>query len=315
MYELIIIGGGPAGVAAGIYAARKKIKTLLLTDTFGGQSLVSAEIENWIGTKSTSGYGLAKMLEEHLRTQEEIEIVDGDLAEKVEKLDGGFKLKTKNGKEFETKRILVASGSRRRRLAVPGGKEFDGRGVAYCATCDAPVFKDKVVAVVGGGNSGLEAVIDLLPYASKIYLLHHRDSLKGDPVTQERIKKEPKVEIILNAETKEIIGSDFVTGLTYEDKNSGEVKKLELGGVFVEIGSEPNVEYLDDLVKMNGYREIVIDHRTQKTSFPGIWAAGDVTDALYKQNNSSAGDAIKAVLNIHDEMTGQDRLSPRLTDI
>ena len=122
MYELVIIGGGPAGVAAGIYAARKKIKTLLLTDTFGGQSLVSAEIENWIGTKSASGYDLAKMLEEHLRAQEGIEIVDGDLVEKVEKLDGGFKLKTKNGKEFETKRILATSGSRRRHLAVPGGK-------------------------------------------------------------------------------------------------------------------------------------------------------------------------------------------------
>lgn len=312
MYELVIVGGGPAGVAAGVYAARKKIKSLLITDTFGGQSLVSNDIENWIGTKAASGYDLAKMLEEHLRAQEEIEIVNGDLIEKVEKLDGGFRLKTQSGKEFETERILVTSGSRRRHLDVPGGKEFDGRGVSYCATCDAPVFKDKVVAVVGGGNSGLEATIDLLPYASKIYLIHRRETLKGDPVTQEKIKREPKVEIILNAETKEITGSEFVTALKYADKTTGEIKELKLGGVFVEIGSEPNVDFLDDLVKFNVYREVVIDHRTQKTSYPGIWAAGDVTDVLYKQNNSSAGDAIKAVLNIHDEMTGQDRLAPRL---
>ncbi|MBI2506943.1 MAG: FAD-dependent oxidoreductase [Candidatus Colwellbacteria bacterium] len=312
MYELIIIGGGPGGVAAGIYAARKKIKTLLVTDLFGGQSEVSNDIQNWIGTKLVTGFDFAKMLEEHLRAQEGIEIIDSDKVNKIEKATGGFRVSTESGKNFETKYLLVTSGSHHKRLEVPGGKEFDGRGVSYCATCDAPIFKDKEVAVVGGGNSGLESVVDLIPYASKIYLLHRRDTLKGDPITQEKIKAEPKVEIIYNAETQEIFGDQFVAGLKYLDKTTGQVKELKLGGIFVAIGSVPNAEFLGGLTKLNQYGEIVLDHRNQKTSCEGIWAAGDVTDTLYKQNNISAGDAIKAVLNIHDTLTGQDRESPRL---
>ncbi|MEK7076679.1 MAG: FAD-dependent oxidoreductase, partial [Patescibacteria group bacterium] len=151
MYDLIIVGGGPGGVAAGVYAARKKIRTLLLTDGFGGQSLTSADIQNWIGTKSVSGFEFGKMLEEHLRAQEDIEIIGDDLAEDVQKSVNGFSVRTKNGKTFETRFLLVASGSRRKKLGVPGEKEFDGRGVAYCYTCDAPIFKGKGVAVVGGG--------------------------------------------------------------------------------------------------------------------------------------------------------------------
>lgn len=318
MYELIIIGGGPGGVAAGIYAARKKIKTLLITELFGGQSEVSNDIQNWIGTRLITGFDFAKMLEEHLRAQEGIEIIDGDKVSRVEKLAGGsappaggFEVSTEGGKSFETENLLITSGSHHRRLTVPGGTEFDGKGVSYCATCDAPIFKDKEVAVVGGGNSGLEAVVDLIPYASKIYLLHRRDALKGDPVTQEKIQSEPKVKIIYNAETQEISGNQFVTGLKYLDKITNEVKELKLGGIFVQIGSVPNIEFLGNLVKLNQYNEITVDHHNQKTSLEGIWAAGDVTDVLYKQNNISAGDAIKAVLNIHDKLTGQDRESAR----
>jgi len=312
MYELIIVGGGPGGVAAGIYAARKKIKTLLITETFGGQSDVSNDIQNWIGTKFVTGFDFAKMLEEHLRTQEGIEIIDGDKVNKVEKIGEGFKVLTEDGKSFETKYLLIASGSHHKRLEVPGGVEFDGKGVSYCATCDAPIFKDKEVAVIGGGNSGLEAVVDLIPYAAKIYLLHRRDELKGDPVTQEKIKSDPKVEIIYNAQTQEILGNEFVSGLKYLDKTTNEIKELKLGGIFVEVGSVPNTDFLGNLVNLNPYGEIVIDHRNQKTSCDGIWAAGDVTDVLYKQNNTSAGDAIKAVLNIYDKLTGQDRESARV---
>ena len=312
MYQLIIIGGGPGGVAAGVYAARKKIKTLLITETFGGQSEVSNDIQNWIGTKFVTGFDFAKMLEEHLRAQEGIEIVDGDKVNKVEKLAEGFEVSIEEGKSFETKYLLITSGSHHKRLEVPGGTEFDGKGVSYCATCDAPIFRDKEVAVIGGGNSGLEAVVDLIPYASKIYLLHRRDVLKGDPVTQEKIKAEPKVEIIYNAQTQEIFGNEFVGGLKYLDKTTGSVKELKLGGIFVQIGSIPNTEFLGSLVQLNQYSEIVIDHRNQKTSCEGIWAAGDVTDVLYKQNNTSAVDAIKAVLNIYDTLTGQNRESPRL---
>jgi len=185
-------------------------------------------------------------------------------------------------------------------LEVPGEKEFEGKGVAYCSTCDAPIFAGKEVAVVGGGNAGLEAVMDLLPYASRIYLIHRNDALKGDPVTQEKIKKESKVEIILNAETQMIMGEKTVTGLKYRNKVTGEVKKLPVQGVFVEIGIIPNGDLVKDLISLNFRGEIITDPKTQATSQVGIWAAGDATDGLYRQNNISAGDAIKALLNIYD---------------
>lgn len=311
MYELIIIGGGPAGVAAGIYGARKKIKTLLITETFGGQSLVSADIQNWIGTKSVSGFDFAKMLEEHLRAQEDIEIVDGDIAIAVDpirnhisngagKIDAGFKVKTKSGKEFESKYLLIVSGSNRKKLNIPGEKELDGKGVSYCSICDAPLFKNKDVAVIGGGNAGLEAAIDLFPYASKIYILEYNEALKGDPVTQEKVKANPKVEIITMAQTLEILGTDMVTSLKYKDRKTNETKELALGGIFVEIGAIPNAEFMKGLVETNAFGEIIADPKTQETSLPGVWSAGDVSDVIYKQNNISAGDAIKAVLNIDD---------------
>jgi len=303
MYELIIVGGGPAGVAAGVYAARKKIKTLLITDSFGGQSLVSADVQNWIGTKSISGFELGQMLESHLKAQEGIEILEGDKVNSVQKSGAGFIVKTENGKEFETKYLLIASGSRRRKLNVPGEKELEGKGVAYCSICDAPIFRNKTVAVVGGGNAGLEAVVDLLPYATKIYLLEYSESPKGDPVTYEKIKSDPKVEIITMAETLEIVGEGTVTALKYKDRRTNEIKELPVQGIFVEIGIVPNSEVVKGLVEMNKFGEIVVDHKTQATSLSGIWAAGDVTDALYKQNNISAGDSIKAVLNIYDRIT------------
>ncbi len=307
VYELVIIGGGPAAVAAGVYAARKKIRVVLITESFGGQSLVSADVENWIGVKSISGFDLAKNFEEHLRAQEDLEIIEGDLVEKVEKTDTKnekghhhFSVTTKGGKKFETEAVLVASGSRRRKLGVPGDEKFEGKGVVYCSTCDAPLFKGKIVAVVGGGNAGLEAVVDLFPYASKIYLLHRRDVLKGDKLTEERVRSNPKVEIILNAETQEIVGNGLVTGLKYKDLKSGKTEELKLDGVFVEIGSLPNSDIVKGLVETTKQGEILVNHKTQATTEKGIWAAGDVSDVLYKQNNISAGDGVKAVLNIYD---------------
>jgi len=302
MYDVIIIGGGPGGIAAGVYAARKKMKTLLITDSFGGQSLTSAGIENWIGIKSISGYDLAKMLEEHLRAQQGIEIVDNDLVSGVTKKDGGFDVVTKGGKTFETKYILMASGCRRKKLGIPGEAEFDGKGVVYCSTCDAPIFGGKTVVVVGGGNSALESVVDLLPYASKIYLMVRSDVMRGDPVTQEKLKSHPQVEILFNAAPQEVIGKDFVTGLRYKDAKTGEQKELALDGVFVEIGLVPNSDFVKDLVTLNEFGHVIVDHKTQQTSCPGIWAAGDVSDVLYDQNNISVGDSIKAVLNIYDRV-------------
>jgi alkyl hydroperoxide reductase subunit F len=303
MYDLVIIGGGPGGVAAGIYAARKKIKAVLITDSFGGQSLVSNGIENWIGIKSISGFDLAKSLEEHLRAQAGIDIMDGDLVATVTKRDDGtFAVTTKNGKSLETKYLLLTSGSRRKRLGVPGEDQFDGKGVVFCTTCDAPLFGGKTVAVVGGGNSALEGVEDLLQYASKIYLIVRSEVLRGDPVTQEKVKSHPNVEILWNTVVEKIDGSTFVNGIKYKNVKTGEEKELPLDGVFVEIGLVPNSDFVKDLVALNEIGHVMVDAKTQQSSCPGIWAAGDVSDVLYDQNNISVGDAIKATLNIYDKI-------------
>ncbi len=303
LYDLIIIGGGPAGISAGVYAARKKIKTALIAEEIGGQSLVSADIRNWIGTKSLSGYELAQNLEGHLRDQKDIDIISGEKVLKIEKSDSGFTLKTTSGKSLESRYLLITSGSRRKKLDVPGEKEHEGVGVAYCSICDAPIFQDKTVAVIGGGNAGLEAVIDLITYATKVYLLVRGPELKGDAITQEKIKKEPKVEVIYNAQTLEILGEKMVSGLKYQDLKNNQEKILELEGVFIEIGILPNSEIVQGLVEVDPRGRIIVDHKTQRTSAPGIWAAGDVTDVLYNQNNISSGDAIKAVLNIYETLT------------
>jgi alkyl hydroperoxide reductase subunit F len=305
MYDLIIVGGGPGGVAAGIYAARKKMKTLLITDSFGGQSLNSAGIENWIGTKNISGYDLAKALEEHLRAQKGIDIADDDLVASMKKAAGGFSITTRNGKTFETKYVLIASGSRRKRLGVPGEDRFDGKGVVFCTTCDAPLFGNKITAVVGGGNSALESVMDLIPYAAKIYLIVRSDILRGDPVAQEKVKSHPQVQVLWSTVVQEIRGDKFVTGIRYKDMKSGEEKELALDGVFIEVGLTPNSDFAKGLVNINNYGHITVDHKTQETSCPGVWAVGDVTDGLYQQNNISVGDAVKAVLNIYDHVKKQ----------
>ncbi len=299
MYELIIIGGGPAGVTAAIYAARKKIKTAIVLESFGGQSLVSTDIQNWIGAISISGFELAKNLENHVRAQKDLEILDGEKVAAVEKNNDSFLVLTGSGKKLETKMILICSGSRRPKLGIKGEDEFNGKGVVYCSTCDAPIFKDKTVAVAGGGNVGLEAVKDLISYAKKIYLMELLEKINGDAVTLEEIKKNPKVEIMTKVEIKEILGNEFVTGLKYLD-GEGQLKELKLEGVFIEVGSVPNVEFLGDLVQKNKHGEIIVNCLTQETSQKGIWAAGDVSSCLYKQNNIAAGDAVKAVLNIYD---------------
>lgn len=303
MYDLLIIGGGPASAASAVYASRKKLKTLLITEEWGGQSTVSAGIENWIGTKNVQGFDFAKMLEEHVRAQEDIEVVISDKATKIEKGNEHFKISTEKRNVYETRTVFIGSGARRRKLGIPGEKEYDGKGVAYCSTCDAPIFKDKDVAVIGGGNAGLEAALDLVPYAKSIKLLEYSDKLKGDPTTQDKVKASDKVEIILNAETLEVLGDKFVHGLKYKDRIIGEEKTLNVKGIFVEIGSIPNSDMTKNLVQMNKYGEIIVDHKNSRTSMLGIWAGGDVTDDPFKQNNISAGDGVKAALDIYNYLT------------
>ncbi len=302
LYDLIIIGGGPAGTAAAVYSARKKLKTLLITESFGGQSIVSDDIQNWIGERSISGFDLARKFEAHVRAYpNEVEIKMPERAVKVSEAGGGFKTETDKGNFYESKTVILVAGARRRKLGVPGEAELEGRGVAYCSTCDAPLFSEKKVAVVGGGNAGLEAVQDLFPYASEIYLLEYGEALKGDPSTQEEIKKNPKLKnVILNAETLEVVGDKIVTGLKYKDRKSGEEKTLAVDGVFVEIGSIPNSEMVKGLVELDKYGQVVLDSKTGSTMTPGIYAAGDITDDPYKQNNISAGDAVKAALSAYN---------------
>ncbi len=300
MYDIIIIGGGPGGVAAGVYAARKQMKALFITESFESQSAVSAGIENWIGTESIAGWEFAQSLEKHLRAQQGLEIEVGHkVTELIKNEDGTYTVTTPKA-SYQTKAVVVASGGRHRHLEVPGEEKFKGKGVVYCSTCDAPFFRDKKVAVVGGGNAGLEAVEDLLPYASEITLVVRGDVLKGDQITQDKILASDKVNVIYHAVTQEVLGEMNVTGLLYSDLEEGVEKTLPVDGVFVEIGMVPNTEFVKDLLKLNERGEIIVDGKTAATSLPGIFATGDATDVPYKQNNISAGYGVIAALSAYD---------------
>lgn len=304
MYDIIIIGGGPGGVAAGIYAARKRLNALFLTENFNSQSAVSAGIENWIGTETITGWEFAQSLERHLRAQEGLEIRVGERAEKVEAAGDHFRVLTPKG-SYETKTVIVASGGRHRHLNVPGEEKFVGKGVVFCSTCDAPFFRERKVAVVGGGNAGLEAVEDLLPYATEITLIVRGDALKGDPVTQEKVLASEKVRVIYNALTQEILGGEKVEGLRYLDKETNEEKTIPVDGVFVEIGMIPNTELVEGLVDLNERGEIIVDGMTAASSRPGVFAVGDATNVPYKQNNISAGYGVTAALSAYDYLRKQ----------
>ena len=304
IFDTTIVGGGPAGVAAAIYAARKKLRTLFIANQIGGQSIVSANIENWIGIPMITGYELSQKLEKHLRAQNSIEIKVPERVDRVVQVKNIYKIKTDKS-EYLTKTIIVCSGGRDRALGVPGEEKFAGKGVAYCSTCDAPFFKDKKVVVVGGGNAGLEAALDLNSYAKSILLLERNSDVPGDPATLEQVEKTLKVEVILNAEVEEILGDQTVSGVRYKDISSGTSKTIEVQGVFAEIGVVPNSEFIKDLVATNDRGEIVVGKYTCGTSKPGIFAAGDVTDEPYKQNNIAVGDAIKAALSANQYLLNQ----------
>lgn len=300
MYDLIIIGGGPAGVSAGVYASRKQLKTLFVTKEWGGQSTVSPDIQNWIGTPSISGTDLAKSMEDHLRTYagEFVTIQENTLVSSIEKKgDGSFTVTFDNGETAEAQTVLVATGSKRRRLPTEGADTFEHKGLTYCATCDGPMFAGQDVAVVGGGNAAFETAAQLLAYAKSVTLLQRSDKYKADPVTVEKVLSHENMTGVLNAETKEVTGEQFVNGLTYSDPD-GE-HHLDVTGIFVEIGMIPNTEFLDRVLERDEYGRIEIDPWTQKTSTIGIWAAGDCTNVHYHQNNISAGDAVKALEDIY----------------
>lgn len=301
MYDLIIIGGGPAGVAAGVYAARKRLKSVLITETFGGQSTDSLGVENWIGTVKISGIDLAHALKTHVEAYKDdiLELVEGDRVETLTKDGATFTVGTRDGKSFSGRSVLIASGAARKKLNVPGAAAMENRGVVYCASCDGPLFADQDVAVVGGGNAGLETAAQLLAYCTSVTLIHRHDKLKGDPITVEKLLAHPNLKVLYKTEPTEVIGDKFVTGLKTKHRDTGEETTLPVTGVFVEIGVMPNTEYANGVVELDEVNRIKVDAKDQRTSVDGIWAAGDCTDELYHQNNIAAGDAVKALEDIY----------------
>ncbi len=310
MYDLIIIGGGPAAICAGIYAARKKIKVLLLTKEFGGQMVLSPKVDNYLGIPDLTGMDLLKKFTEHLK-KFEVEIQEGETVKEISVIPAqaclsgrqagiqiSFEIST-NKSSYQTKSVLIATGKSPRRLDVPGAKEFEGKGIVYCATCDAPLFANKIVAVVGSGDSAIYIATDLLKYANKIYILDKYPEFKGENLALvSEIKKNPKIEIITNAIVKEIRGEKFVTELIYERMES--IEELKVDGIFVAIGSRPNSNFVENIVQLNEKREIIIDYKNNQTSTPGIFAAGDVTNIIEKQIIIAAAEGAKAALNAYN---------------
>lgn len=301
MFDLIIVGGGPAGLAAAVYAARKKLRTVIIADQFGGQSLVSEKIENWLGTPTISGAELAETMKKHLTAYagETVAVKEGRRVGKITEQNGLFTVETEGGDKLETKALLITTGSSRRKLTVPGAAKFENKGISYCASCDGPLFTNQDVAVIGGGNAGFETAAQLLAYCRSVTLIHKNAEFKADPIIVEKTLANPKFTGLLNAELLEIKGDKFVSGLVYKNKTTGEIKDLPVTGIFAEIGHQPATDFIKDLVKTNDFGAIVINPASGQTSRPGIWAAGDCTDTLYHQNNIAAGDGVKALEDIY----------------
>ncbi len=311
IYDLIIIGGGPAGSAAAVYSARKKLKTLLIISEWGGQSVVSRQIYNWIGTISLSGAELVNNLKNHVLANagESLEVKEGQKVVSIRTvlkevslrtvLENLFLVKTESGEEFSTKTILIATGSSHRKLEAKNADALEHKGLTYCASCDGPLFADMDVAVIGGGNSAFEAASQLLAYCKSVTLLNRSDIFRADEITVQKVLKNPKMLALKNAAVLEIQGEKFVEGLIYENKVTKVQKELKVAGIFVEVGQIPNTGFVNDLVSLDPVGRIKIDAWSQKTEVPGIWAAGDCTNVLYHQNNIAAGDAVRAVEDIY----------------
>lgn len=298
LYDLIIIGGGPAGITAGIYAGRQKMKTLLITKEFGGQiSKKAVDIENWPGEISISGFDLVNKFVNHLKEQD-IEI-KMDKVGKIEKENDIFKVLVSSGGEFFSKSVIIATGADPRPLEVPGEKEFIGRGVSYCATCDGPMFKDKTIAIIGGGNSGFEVAIFMLNYAEKIYIIHSREEVKADKENQEAVINSGKVDIIKNVSVKKINGNKFVEELVYENKETNKEEVIKLDGIFVSIGHQPATSFVRDLVNFTEKDEIEVAYETMQTKTPGLFAVGDINVGAYRQIVTAAGEGCKATLSAY----------------
>lgn len=301
MYDVIVIGAGAAGLTSAIYAVRRSLKTLVLSKDMGGATATTEDIENYPGYfPERSGFKLMQVMEDQAKAfGTEIEY---DPVLKIEKKGKEFVVHVDSGKKYETKTLIFSHGRAHRHLNVPGEHEFFGKGIVYCATCDAPLYRNKVTAVVGGGNSALDAALLLSRIASKIYLIHRRDEFRGEQILIDKVKAEPKVELILNAQTKEIKGKDFVTSIVVE--HQGKTKDIAVDGVFVEVGFESDVSILEGLnIKLDEQNQIIVNDFCE-TNVPGIFAAGDITTVPYKQTVISSGQGAIAALRAYDYIHG-----------
>ncbi|ADU32477.1 alkyl hydroperoxide reductase subunit F [Evansella cellulosilytica] len=298
-FDVLVVGGGPAGSSAAIYAARKGIRTGIVAERFGGQIMDTLSIENFISQKYTEGPKLAASLEEHVK-EYNIDVMNLQRAKRLEKKDL-VELELENGAVLKSKSVIISTGARWRNVGVPGEAEFKNKGVAYCPHCDGPLFEGRDVAVIGGGNSGIEAAIDLAGIVKHVTVLEFMPELKADEVLQERLYSLPNVTVVKNAQTKEIIGDDKVNGITYIDRDTEEEHHVELAGVFVQIGLVPNTEWLDGVIERNRFGEILVD-RHGATNVPGVFAAGDCTDSAYKQIIISMGSGATAALGAFDHL-------------
>lgn len=295
-YQLAIIGGGPAGMTAAIYAARKRLKTLVVAENIGGQMLWTSAVENYPGFNLIQARELVEKFRSQI-AQFPLDVAVGIEATEISAQGSGYRLDGSGGEFFTARALLMATGKRYRSLNVPGEKELIGKGVAYCATCDAPLFSGKPVAVVGGGNSALTSANELLNYASKIFLINISDKIQGDRFLLEPLERSGKVEFLMSSRVTEIIGDQRVEGLTVD--SHGGTKRLEISGIFVEIGLIPNSDLVRDLVELNSEGEIIVDCSCH-SSRPGLFAAGDVTTVPAKQIVVSAGEGAKAALSAYD---------------
>ena len=279
----------------------------MLVYEWGGQSIVSEEIYNWIGTPSISGNTLAENFKKHIlvnavsaeNPNSTLEVKDGEKAVSVGKVEGGFLVKTESGKEFQTKTILITSGSGRRKLEATGADRLEHKGLTYCASCDGPLFADQDVVVIGGGNAGFETAAQLLAYCKSVTLLHRSESFRADEVTVEKVLRNPKMKAVKDLEILEVKGDKFVEGIVYKDNKTGEVTELKVSGIFIEIGQIPNTDFVKDIVPLDKQNRIKINPLNQRTETEGVWAAGDCTNILYHQNNIAAGDAVRALEDIY----------------
>lgn len=301
MYDLIILGGGPAGCAAAVYAARKQLKTALITGEFGGQSTVSTTIYNWVGTPEIGGAELGESLKKHVLYYkgEFLDIFEGELIANIAKNDSIFTLTTNTGKTYTSKTVLVTTGSGRRKLDCINADKYEHKGITYCASCDGPLFGGQDVVVIGGGNAGFESAAQLLAYCKSVTLLHRSDTFRADEITVKKLLANDKFKAIKNVDILRVDGEQFVSSITYKDKTSGEEQTIQTTGIFVEIGQTPNTGFLKGVVPLDSIGKIIVDPMTQKTQLDGVWAAGDATNGIYHQNNIATGDAVKALEDIY----------------